>query len=142
VASPPGIGLDIYGLGMLLGELLTGDRLPRNVRASAHAESKSNDDVALARGLANHSELAAALRGRLDAIVAKATTDDASFRYRTASQLADDIDRHLATHPIPIALMSENSARRRFLLDAATLLLVTALQMVVFAAIVAWLVGR
>ncbi|HEY1092004.1 MAG TPA: protein kinase, partial [Burkholderiaceae bacterium] len=74
-----GVQADIYSLGALLHELLT-DALP-----NAQAASERVPDAARRR----------ALRGELDAILAKALHPDPERRYASADAFAEDIERHL-----------------------------------------------
>jgi tetratricopeptide (TPR) repeat protein len=78
---------DVYSLGILLHELLTGTRPERSsvARPSQAVPSK---------------KLAAVLRGDLDTIVLKAIQPDPQSRYTTADSFAQDIDRYLAGRPI------------------------------------------
>jgi eukaryotic-like serine/threonine-protein kinase len=99
---------DIYSLGTLLYELLAGE-LPRDAhepgheiptpsaklvqmgeRASGAAENRRTEVAALIRRI----------RGDLDWIVMKALEEDRERRYATASELAIDIERHLANEPV------------------------------------------
>ena len=92
---------DVYALGLLLHEILTGQRAqpvedlsPVGVaRVVCHEEPARPSDVAPER-------LARRLRGDLDTIVAIALHKDPARRYASAERLADDILRHLDGRPI------------------------------------------
>lgn len=99
--EPITVGSDVYSLGVLMFELLTGARPYRLKRESRGAleeailqvEPKRPSEVAPA-ALRNR------LRGDLDTIVLKALKKDSRERYRTADALADDIERHLTSQPV------------------------------------------
>jgi len=112
---------DVYSLGVLLYELLTGTlphggtKTARNVLESLqHLTSgidppKPSDrmtsrheetvEAALARGT-DPATLARKLRGDLDWIVMKALQKDRALRYQTPSEIAADIARHFGHDPI------------------------------------------
>lgn len=95
--APLTTAVDVYALGVVLGELLTGKRLNSNQRASA-AVASSNEP--LPQGVPQRSTLIRRLRGDLDAIVATALADEPSMRYSSAGAFADDIDRYLEGTPV------------------------------------------
>src|ERR1700722_3640205 len=109
---------DIYGLGVLLYQLLTG-RSPYRllsysqlqleraicmddpVRPSQMVISKlSGEKDADRRGL-SPQRLRARLSGDLDAIVAMAMRKEPDRRYPSVEALADDLNRHLLRPPVP-----------------------------------------
>jgi len=99
---PLGVTADIYSLGVMLFELLTGSlpyRLRRNT-LGAIEDAILSGDVPLPSQRVKERQLARALRGDVDAIVAKAIKLEPADRYLTAEALANDIERHLAGQPI------------------------------------------
>jgi tetratricopeptide (TPR) repeat protein len=132
-AGPVTTASDIYSLGAVLFELLTqrkahsysSSTLPDLLReASAHAPRVPSEaaPAGLARGL----------RGDLDAIVLMALQRDASLRYASAEQLAQDIERHLdglpvAARPDTLRYRAGKFIGRNRLAVAASLLLVLSL---------------
>ncbi len=104
---------DIYSLGVLLCELLTGSRplrlpagaarghLGRLIRAVPHElPSRQVLPEACAVQRCTAEELSRQLRGDLDSIVLKAIAPLPQCRYSGASKMADDLRRHLASQPV------------------------------------------
>ncbi|MGN6520866.1 MAG: protein kinase domain-containing protein, partial [Dokdonella sp.] len=89
---------DVYALGMVLGELLVGERLPPHRRASSVAAADRR--FAVPRGMPAPHALGRLLEGDLDAILDMATAHDARGRYATAAAFADDVERYLAGEPV------------------------------------------
>lgn len=136
---------DVYSLGTLLYELLTGATPfdSKALRAAAFDEIRRiirEDDppapstrLSRASGLApaGHARrdssvrLAARVSGDLDWIVMKAMEKDRTRRYATASALADDVQRHLAGDPVSAAPPSTWYRVRKFIARHRALVLST-----------------
>ena len=100
--EPVTTATDVYALGVLLDELITGRR-----RGTGDVDSPSSriDPAAMAIAYgrvpaAPLSTLRRQLRGDLDNIVLKATAAGPEQRYASAGALAEDIERHLDHQPV------------------------------------------
>ncbi len=97
---------DIYTLGVLLYELLTGklplpDELARSNSFEAIASHVCNSDPTRpSERIADTGTKTSALRGDLDWIVLQALEKDRERRYESAASLAEDLRRHLAHEPV------------------------------------------
>ena len=152
---------DIYSLGILLYELLTGTtpldgekirsvgfaemvRLVQETeppKPSQRISSLGDDQAIIARRRgADSVSLSKAIAGDLDWIVMKAIEKDRNRRYGSASDLSQDIQRHLDGDPVEAVApslqyrLSKLIAKHRFYVSAAALLLTTLIGATIFSA--------
>jgi serine/threonine-protein kinase len=98
------IATDVYALGLVLYELLSGARPwadePEAVQALQTLRSEVAPEKASRVAQRTGSPLAKQLDGDLDRILARALRPEPEHRYASASALADDLRRHLSGLPI------------------------------------------
>ncbi len=100
---PVTVATDVYSLGIVLYELLTGARPYRlgRVTMATLEDAILHAEVAPASGaVRGNRALVRQLSGDLDAIVAKALAKAPGQRYASVEALADDLRRHLAGQPV------------------------------------------
>ncbi len=92
---------DVYALGLLLHEILTGERAQPIADLSPAGIARAVcDEEPIRPSAVVSARLAWRLRGDLDTIVATALHKAPARRYASAERLADDVLRHLAGRPI------------------------------------------
>jgi eukaryotic-like serine/threonine-protein kinase len=89
---------DVFALGVILAELLTGQR-PES-RDTKAPSTRVGDDTTQAGLPEGGPAVRRQLRGDLDNVVLKAVSRDAEKRYPSAEALASDLERYLRNEPV------------------------------------------
>jgi serine/threonine-protein kinase len=89
---------DVYALGVLLGELISGSRHEHGDTRTPSSRISENVEPGVLPATAKITRRQ--LRGDLDNIVLKATATEPEQRYASAGAFADDIERHLSGQPV------------------------------------------
>jgi len=126
---------DVYSLGVLLHELLTGNRpgLPAGVTAEAGMLPLPSEQLAAqpaedapARTPGEARRLRRALREELDWVVAKAMCHDRNGRYASVAELAADLQRFLDGAPLAAVPPTRRYRASRFFARHRTALIAAA----------------
>jgi len=124
--EPLSTASDVYALGILLYELLTGTRPYRFKGTTLHQleqfvqshtplkPSAVIQQLCRAADKPVDAALSRSLRGDLDNIILKAMHKDVAQRYSSVDALADDVDNYLANRPISARPDSLNYVFRKF----------------------------
>ena len=112
---------DVYALGVMLYELLTGTRphdadaaIPPHELARAICEDEP-DRMSTAARRRGDRERARRLAGDLDAVALKALAKSPAERYGSAAELAEDLRRHLAAEPVEARPQTTSYRAAKFL---------------------------
>lgn len=110
--EPVSVSCDVYSLGLILFELASGGWPFRRQDSIVAVAERATGDVqrlslaqvvteqAAAARSSTPGRLSAAVRGDLDAVVAKALAHDPGARYVTVASFAEDLRRFLADEPV------------------------------------------
>jgi len=94
--GPASVATDVYALGAVLYELLTGTT-PHRLKAQSGEAGVFGPD---AGKIVRPSKLAPGLNGDLELIVQKALRVEPQERYATVEKLSDDLENYLESRPI------------------------------------------
>ena len=125
---PIGTPSDVYSLGAVLYQILTGQKPHRFEDTSPGAIYATISS----RDITRPSKWAPSLEGDVEAIIMKALRKEPSERYQTVEQFAEDLEAFLESRPIrarqgDLAYRARKFARRYWLPVTATALTVTGL---------------
>jgi tRNA A-37 threonylcarbamoyl transferase component Bud32 len=114
LGEPVAVTADVYALGVVLFELLSGARLYRSQERREIEAELLRGDLRRPSDAAADPARARQLRGDLDAIVLTALKREPAQRYASAAALADDLERYLAGEPVRARPDSQAYRLRKF----------------------------
>ena len=112
--GPITVMTDVYGLGLVLYEVLTGDRPFRSGRPLELAAAVVAEEPLRPSAVVGAAALRRRLRGDLDTIVLTAMRKEPERRYASAGALRSDLERFLRRQPILARADSVGYRARRF----------------------------
>ncbi len=115
LALPITVTADVYALGVMLFELVSGARLYRASEPRALEAELLRGDLRKPSEATADKPRAKALKGDLDAIVLTALKRQPAERYQSAAALADDLDSYLAGQPVKAQPDSRAYRLRKFI---------------------------
>jgi tetratricopeptide (TPR) repeat protein len=116
-ARPVTTRTDVYSLGLILFEMLTGERAQAADTSSPLALDSSICEREIPRASTKASRACARqLAGDLDTIVAKATQKDPQRRYASVAEFSDDLHRYLDGRPVCARKDSAAYRARKFVI--------------------------
>ncbi len=125
---------DVYALGILLGEMMTGQRLGTGGSRTPSGRVDDNCEAGVLPATAKITRKQ--LRGDLDNIVLKAIAEEPGRRYASAGALADEIERLLDGRPVVAHPPSRWYRTRKFVQRHRGAVVITALFMIaIFSAL-------
>jgi serine/threonine-protein kinase len=152
LGRPVSTATDVYALGVLLFELLTGELPFARARSEPMAQARAICEQSPERPsevcLRTHhlsSPEAQKIRGDLDSIVLKTLRKQPEQRYAAAAQFLEDLDRYFKSLPVEAAVQSIPYRMRKFVRRhrvGVAISMLAALLIVGFAAAMALLARR
>jgi len=117
--QPVSTATDIYSLGVMLYQLLTGGLPwragPQTTEGGRTLRTQRIVKPSLATNVGAPAGGGRSLRGELDWICLKALAPEPERRYRSAAEFADDVQRHLAGQPVRAGPDSWHYVLRKFI---------------------------
>ncbi len=137
-----GTSADVWSLGVILFELLTGRQAFAQAGSDPAKMLQILDQRSAPRPSSVGSALSGRLRGDLDVIVGTALQVDPRLRYRSVEALAEDVRRHLEGLPIAARPASPGYRAGKFIRRNLLPVLATAIGFILVAAFAAVMAGQ